>query len=298
MVPTTKAYRQFAAKEAGPFHEGTAEVTSTAAALIDTDAPVQSSIDQADLLKDKWLYLPAGAAADRLRVIKDYAPATGTLTPDKSWSVEPDGATYEVHGVVDPSKWTELINEGLKEIGIEVEFTVTPVSNATRHSLATQTWLTRDWQVRQVGYLASGEVRAEQNPFRRVLRGNVFRDGATLYLDHPHHIFNTTDTIYVKAVRLAYDFARPSAGAYGDQSGLSLETDEALPPTDLVGYAALCVVARRAFAPIHPEGRKLVAENGARWAALFSEKLAEFFTLPQLTFRPLRLAHFGRAWRR
>ncbi len=209
-----KQYRQRVAQILGPFFEGTVS-SGTTATLTDTSWPVKSSLSQDDLYRDQFLLRPdAVLSADKTRIVSTYAATSGTLTPDQVWTNAPAAnERYEIHGMIEP--WTDLracINESLKRILIPAEFTITPTdSEDRRHSLAAVApWLTEPTWVRQVGYLATGEDREEVNPYRRVIRGRCARRGATLYIEHPSIGFNTTDTLYVLALKPAYYHCTPA----------------------------------------------------------------------------------------
>ena len=216
------------------------------------DTQLTSSISQNDLHTDKWLYIPAGTAADQVRVVTTYAPSTGTITVDAvvSSSSIYNSKTYELHGFLDPTTgtrgsgigWTDMINEALKRIMIEDEFTITPTASATRHNLTgTAAWLVDPEQVRDVGVLVTGETRANVDPYRnRHVRGKPERFSSITYYDHGPRSFASNETMYVKALRPAYSLCTATGGAFGSQTtGLSAETDEAIPDANLVAWGAI-----------------------------------------------------------
>ena len=249
-MATLIQYRQAAAKLAGRFMEGTFD-SSGGSTTTGVDTQLISSISQDDLHTDKWLFIPAGAAADQVRIVTTYAPSTGTLTVDAvvSSATIYNSKTYELHGFLDPTTgtrgagvgWTDMINEALKRIMIEEEFTLTPTALQTRHDLTTgQTWLTEPEWVRDVGVLTSSEVRAEVDPYKhRHVRGFPERVNSLVYYVHEPRSFASNETVYVKALKPAYYLCAAAGGAYGTQSGLTLEADIAIPERNLVAWGAI-----------------------------------------------------------
>lgn len=122
---------------------------------------MSSSISQDDLYTDYYLFLPAATlAADKVRVVKTYAPSTGTLTVDKVYSAStiPNSAAYELHGFIEPlTDLPLLINEALKRTLIVREFNFAPVANNLIQDLTAQqsTLINPRW-VRRVDRLPSG----------------------------------------------------------------------------------------------------------------------------------------------
>lgn len=275
-MTTLVSYRRDAALRGGRYAQVTAKSSGNSTTTIRVDALV-SSISMDDAFTQAWVYLPAASAADKVRRVSLYTPAsTGTLTVDRAFSgsTVPDSKAVEIHGLCLPFSdditafsWTSAINEALKKIWISTEFTITPTASAIRHSLASQAWLLGRDQILKVGWLLSGETRANQDPYEtRRVKGDVEQDGATLYLHHPRRTFASNETIYVQALKRAYDHCKASAGAYGDQSGLALETDEAPVPVELVRWAALVEVAENRQNDVGQEGRSHVATRQQTWA--------------------------------
>ena len=270
--PTLAVIRQFLAREAGTFHSGTATGGSSGASstMIDTVWPFLSSISQNSLYKDCWLYRSAAAAsADKVRIINTYTSSTGTVALDNNYTNSPSGEAYEVHGILEPQTVIPLvINEGLKDCLIPVEFTFTPSSATnTRHSLATDApWLRDPSWILKVGYLPSGsQGRGVLDPYWRSggIRCDSYADGATVYLDNI--TFNTSDTVYVYALKPAYYHCAASGGSYGSQSGLSAETDT-VPDTVTVewaAYAGLMTGWRRYRANLEANDRVKMSEREA-----------------------------------
>lgn len=160
---------------------------------------------------------------------------------------------YELHGFLDPTTgimgagwgWTDAINEALKRIMYQVEFTVTPTALAARHDLTTgNSWLTEPEWVRDVGKLTTSETRAQVDPYKhRHVRGYPERFSNLVYYNHSPRTFASNETMYVKALRPAYTLCAATGGTYGDQNGLSAETDIAIPDANeainLVAWGAI-----------------------------------------------------------
>lgn len=230
--------------------------------------------------------MPAAAAGDKLRTVSSYAPATsttvGTLTTDGrvySSAGVPNSKVTELHGLLPPFSddltqfsWSDAINEALKRIYLVVEFTITPTANAIRHTLASQTWVTSDDQILDVGYLLTGEVRAATDPYRyRPIYGEIEQDGGTLYLLHDPLTFASNQTIYLRGAKRAYDHCKPTAGAYGDQSGLSLETDEAPVPLEVICWGACVEAARNLRNELTDAAKDHIQAHQAEWARLYTD---------------------------
>lgn len=299
-MPTLSQYRAAVAPEMGPYQTGTATSGSTTSQLEDINYPIRSSIAQDDLWVDKFLYRPAAVAFDKNRVVKSYTPGTGLLFPDGPYSVAPaNGEAYEILGTFDAPTLHGLINEGLKMCWLVTEICATPVALKTRHDLATVApWLRDPMDVFQAGYLGGSEDRNATDPYARVIRGEVMRDGNTLYFDHHPRSFNTTDTIYLRVLKRAYDHCRPTGGTFGTQAGLTLETDEAVAATDWVAAATLVVAWRRFAKIIDTADNNRLIRDRIEAAAWFTDltKTHYLTTLPQRTLR--RVNHFGPVFRR
>lgn len=260
-----------------------------------------------ELYQDWWIYMPAASAADKLRTVSSYAPATsttvGTLTTDGrvySGASVPNSKVVELHGLFPPFSddltvysWSDAINDALKRIWIPVEFTISPTADAIRHSLASITWVLSEHQILDVGYLGSGETRANVDPYeRRPVWGDVERDGATLYLHHPGRAFQTTDTIYVRAAKRVYDHCKASGGAYGDQSGLALEADEAPVSDDIVKWGACVEVARNLRNDLTDAAADHLLSHQAEWARKWTTARRVYQARLVKRFHPKRLVFF------
>lgn len=233
-TPTLLDYRRRAAKElTSAFVASTATSASTISQLVDTTWPINSTLSQDDLYSDYYLLRPAAAlATDKVRIVKTYTPSGGIMAPDTVWTNAPaNGEAYELHGVLEPqTQLLDLINEALKRCGVVVEFTIQPSSTtAQRESLANYPWILQPGWVRKVGRLVAGEARSDRDPYLRAVRGDVTYDGGTLYLNHEGSVYNTTDTLYVTAIKRAYDHcgattavSAPGAGSAAAAAGSGL----------------------------------------------------------------------------
>lgn len=292
-MATLTTYRRALAPLLGPYYQGTAG-TSTTSALVCTGWPFMSTLSQDDLFTDLFVFRPAAAAAaDKARVVASYTPSSGTLTPDGTWTNAPTGEVFELHGAAPPvgdgtTDLHALLNEALKEIPLAVEFTFTTASNqAQRHSLASAaSWLTEDTWVYQVGYLTASESRANVDPFRgRRLRARAHKEGGTVYLEG--FSVSTADTVYVLALKPAYSHCKASGGTFGDQSGLSAETDEAVPETEWVVAAARAKVWERLGTVLSPGDAGRARDEYGKAIADFRGLTAKYWQAPERTLRPV-----------
>ena len=294
-------YRRQVAPLLGVYEQGTADAgASSTTQLVCTTglasgARLKSATFPASLFNGKWLYMPGAAADDRSRLIKadaGYDPTNGYLLPDQAWSADPDtlsDRTFEITSLFSGPDLNALVNLALARCLLVVEFTFTVASTLTRrHDLTSSaSWLTRPEWVYQVGVLASGESRDQVDPFVRTRYGTVHKDGATVYLEGP--TFNTTDTVYVKAVKSAYDHCAAAATPTAfTQSGLSAEADVAVPDPIWVAWAAM-VEAEKKLAHLEQAGQATAESMRSRAvaAAMFSHLTAQNFTEPRRTLRPL-----------
>lgn len=286
--------RQYVAKELGGFLASTA-TGGTTATLLDSAWPVGSTLSQDDFFEDYYILRPAAAlASDRTRLVKTYAPATGTLTPDTAWTNAPVAAeAYELHGVIHPSvDLVDAINEALKRTLIRTEVIGTTITQVMRHSLATiAPWLTDPLWVRQVGWLASTDDRNKVDPYWRIVRGQAVEDDTTnvssVTLEHPGAYWNGTEILYVRVIKRAYDHCRPTAGVYGAQSGLVLDTDDVPINVEWLGSAALVEIWRRNSQVMETASAKLQVPNLQDAAARFSYLTHLNFIPWPLTFTPI-----------
>lgn len=294
-MSTLLQYRQYVAKELGGFLASTSGPSSTTVTLIDPAWPITSTLSQDDYYADYYILRPAAVAAgDRVRIVKTYTPASGTLTPDAAWTNAPaNGEAYELHGVLHPSvDLPDAINEALKRCLIRTEVIGTTVAQVSRHSLATiAPWLTDPLWVRQVGWLAAADNRNQVDPYARVVRGQAIEDDTTnasaVAIEHPGFYWNGTEIMYMRVLKRGYDHCRPTAGVFGAQSGLTLDTDEAPINLEWLGAAALVEVWRRNSQVLETSTRARQAPNLADAAARFSYLTHSNFIPWPLTLIPL-----------
>jgi hypothetical protein len=267
----------------------TTQLESTAASQ-NNGVRFKSSVNSAGLFKDKHLHrYNAAAPNDKDRLIASYTPTSGFFTPDDAWTNAPISEAFEIMGLFSGTEIEALFNLGLKRCLLVVDFTFTVASaTARKHSLATAApWLSDPRQVYQVGQLVTGQDPLVYDPFAAHRIGRVTKDGATVYLEGLS--FNTTDTVYVKAIKPAYYHCKPTGGAYGDQSALVLETDEAPVDPDWLAWATVLAGKDRIDAAIEggsAEDTRTARESRAVAAARFTQFTRENFQPPERTFTP------------
>ena len=289
-MPAFEEYSQQIGKLLGAYHTGTA-TSGTTSTLVDENS-LQSTLDIDALFDDYYLLRPDAASDnDRVRIVGEYSPATGTVTPDRTYTNTVSTEQYELHGIIEPwDDMQDVINESLKRIYLEVEFTFTAVADQTRHSLASAaSWLEHAWQVRQVGYLTSSEDRNKNDPFAsRIVKGHTEKISNIVYLVHPRRTFSTSDTMYVKAVARAYDYCRASSsGGFGDRQGLAAEAHEAIPDVNWVAYGAIIEVWNRFSHLLSARGASEIMLSQQKAAARFTDLNNRRFQMPARTFRPM-----------
>jgi hypothetical protein len=280
--------------------------------LVCTIYPIQSGIPQQDQLIDRPLYRPnATHQTDQNRYVMAYDPATGTITPDIPWTVAPysdaTGTTYglleaftyhdmeqfeyielegsgitgvgerfEILGPFDVPTSHRLINEGLRHCWLVVEVACVPTILTSRHDLSIAApWLIDSGDILQVGMLAAADNRNLDDPFERRIMGQVERDGGSFYLNTGSRTFNDGDLIYLRCLKRAYDHCRGAGGAFGDQSGLALETDEAPVPRDWVAAAALVAGWRQFGHLLEPAANQRLVRDQATAVAWFNDLVRE-----------------------
>jgi hypothetical protein len=271
------------------FVASTATSGSTTTRLELAVSPFKSTISQSQLYKDWWLFRPnAVLAADKIRVVKAYTPATGMFDNDNPWTnaayTGGVGEAVELIGIgIEPlTDMTKLVNDALLLCPTMTEFTLTPVADATRHALTTtQTWLTKEEWVYEVGTLTTTDVRAETNPYEtNPIQADVVKLDGVVYLDHPGRTFGDTTIIYVKVAKPSYYHCRTtSAGTYGERTGLAAEAHEGEPDPDWVG-AAIKMLAWESFWGVFSPGDK------DRAATEMQRAINEFRALRAFRFRP------------
>jgi len=292
-MPAFEEYRQQIGKLLGAYHTGLAQVdpSGSTSTLLDANT-LKSTLNIDSLFDDYYLLRPDAANAnDILRIVETYSPVSGTITTDRPYTSAVSTEQYELHGIVEP--WTDMqdvVNESLKRIYLEVEFTFTAVADQTRHSLASAaSWLEHAWQVRQVGYLTSSEDRNKNDPFAsRIVKGHTEKISNIVYLVHPGRTFSTSDTMYVKAVARAYDYCRASSsGGFGDRQGLAAEAHEAIPDVNWVAYGAIIEVWNRFSHLLSARGASEIMLSQQKAAARFTDLNNSRFQMPARTFRPM-----------
>ena len=311
-----------------------AMVGSTVDQLVCLVYPIQSGIPQQDTLIDRPLYRPnATQQTDRNRYVMAYDPSTGTITPDLPWTNSPyidaTGTTYgflealtyhdmeqynyvqlegsgptgpgerfEILGPFDQPSTTRLINEGLRHCWLVVEVACVPTVNTTRHDLSVVApWLIDTGNVLQVGLLANGEDRNLQDPFQRRVRGLVERDGGNFYLNTDPQTFNAGDLVYLRVLKRAYDHCRAAGGNFGDQQGLSLETDEAPVMRGWAAAAALVAGWRQFGHLLEPAANQRLIRDQASAVAAFNDLVREHLVADMPQKKLYRQRAFGPAVR-
>lgn len=307
---------------------------SSTTKLVCSQYPIRSGIAQNDLLTDRPLYRPnATRPEDRDRYVMTYDPSTGTITPDLAWTVppiaSPGGSSYEaleaftysdleillyediedlgaagvgerfeVLGPWDAPTMRQLINDGLKQCWMVVEVACYPTPETSRHSLAELTpWLQDPNHVRQAGVLTLGDDRNKTDPFANIVHGRIERDGGDLYLNTDGRTFNVGDTIYLRCYKRAFDHCRPAGGTFGDQVGLSLDTDEAPTERDWLVSSALLIGWRRFGHLLEVAANQRLIRDQASASTWFSDRTHQHFSAvsPTLTFQRARM--FGPIFR-
>jgi hypothetical protein len=273
---------------------------------------------------------------DRNRYVMDYDPPTGTITPDLPWIFPPfslttgnsygflEGYTYgdwemdppgylyqdleglgsdgigerfEILGAFDVPTTHRLINDGLKNCWVVVEVPCLPTAGATRHDLGVVApWLQDANNVLEVGVLSSGQDRNAVDPFDARVYGEVEHDGGTFYLNTQHRSFSDGDILYLRCLKRAFDHCRAAGGVWGEQSGLSLDTDEA-PSERAWSVASALVIAWRRFGHLlEPAANQRLIRDQAAAGVWFADRSRVHLTAvrPQIQFT--RRRSFGPAF--
>jgi len=293
--------------------------------------PVQSGLPQDDLYVDRPIYRPnAVKDYDHHRYVQAYDPVTGTLTVDLEWELPPfppdvgstygflEGFTYgdweippgytygdlegvgadgpgevfEILGPFDVPTMHRLINDGLRKCWLTVDIPAQPTQGATYHDLTTSLpWLQDPDHIRQVGYLAAGEDRNTTDPFLRIVRGQVVRDGGRLYLDTGTRSFNDTDVLYLRCYKQAYFHCAPNGGQFGDQEGLAAEDDSCPVDAEYCAAAALLIGWSRYGHLLELNANQRLLRDQATTLQWFNDQARKHFTAvqPTLTFNKQRV---------
>jgi hypothetical protein len=297
-MPTLTTFRRTAAPLLGTFEYGTADAASTTSRLVCTTTsqngfPFRSSTASSGLFKDKWLYRPeAVLPADQSRSIATYTPTSGYLDPDDDWTNAPDGEEFEVLGLFSGPELNGLVNLALKDLWVVVDVTFTVAnSQYRRHSLATAApWLTNPAWVYQVGQLQTGLDPLIYDPYAVTRRGKAVQTNGVVYLEGP--TFPTSDTVYVKAIAPAYAYCRASGGTFGEQSGLVLETDEAIVDETWLAWRTV-VKAEERLRQFEKTGQAdaKAMQSLSMAAAKFSDQTRQRYQEPRRTF--IELSYIG-----
>lgn len=292
-MATRATYRAAAARAFGDnnYKTGTATSGSTTSVVEVAAYPFKTAILSDELYEDYYIYRASAATAtDKVRRVSTYESATGQLTADLVYAVAAYsggvGEGIEVIGALDPDTIHRYVNETLKlcEVYQEVTFQVADADDV-RHSLASAaSWLDDQTRVLQVGYLTSTEDRDEVDPYKgRFKRGKAIKLNGVIYLTGFSH--NTSDTIYVQIARPAYTYCKANGGAYGDlTSGLTAETDEAVPQADWVAQGVKMLAYDEGRQEFFPGNTKLADIEVARAASGFYALGREYSPRPPKTF--------------
>jgi hypothetical protein len=208
------------------------------------------------------------------------------------------GERFEILGPFDVPTLHQLVNDGLKQCWMVVEVACVPTPGAVRHNLSVVApWIQDANHVRQAGVLRADTDRNQDDPFDNLVYGAVERDGGDFYFNTGVRSFNDGDIIYLRCYKRAYDHCRTSGGVYGEQSGLSLETDEAPIERDWLASSALTVGWRRFGHLLEPAANQRLIRDQAAASAWFADRSRQHFTAvaPTLTLRMAR--RFGPAVR-
>src|SRR5262245_47936558 len=340
-MPSLAEYRRSLAVESEPFigpesYVVRATAGSTVTKLVCDAYPIQSDINQQDLLTDRPLFRPnAMLSFDRHRYVQAYDPPTGAITPDLPWSVAPISATagttygdleaqtygdfefllltyenlegtgidgigerFEILGLWDAPTMHQLVNDGLKQCWLVVDVACTASPGTTRHDLRLVTpWLQDPNHIRQAGLLAAGENPSERDPFSNIVYGAVERDGGTFVFNTGSRTFNVGDVIYLRCYKRAFDHCRAAGGDYGDRAGLSNETDEAPVERDWLASAALTIGWRRFGHLLEPLANQRLIRDQITASNWFADRTREQFTALAPQLTLRRARTFGPAFR-
>ena len=147
MVTLADIEREVAAR-VGPYRRETASGGTATTAVV---AALQSTIDLGDVA-DLYLLRRSASAGDRQRIVKDYTPATGTLTVDRTWSSAPAaGEVVELHHLDPAGELRPAVQAGLRRCFFVDRASVTLTEVATERDLtALLPWITDPTQVYEV----------------------------------------------------------------------------------------------------------------------------------------------------
>lgn len=99
-------------------------------------------------------------AADRVRLVRDYAPNTGTLTPDRVWAHAPvDGEVFELHHLHPQRQLRPAVLSGLRRCYLVERLVLSlPTTGAERDLTALAGWIKEPAQVYEVYVTGAGET--------------------------------------------------------------------------------------------------------------------------------------------
>lgn len=118
------------AEDAGTGFRSTCTSDGGADALI--DAALSDSGVDSSFLEGAWVYRPNADSVDRLRRVKSFTTASGTLVPTRDWSVAPaEDEVYHVYLLLPPvdapgapGSYRRAVRLGLSRVWFEDEFLV------------------------------------------------------------------------------------------------------------------------------------------------------------------------------
>ncbi len=156
MVTLADIEREVAAR-LGPYRQETVASGTATTAVV---ANLQSSIELGDIEDLYLLRRSASAASDRQRLVKDYTPATGTLTVDRAYSNAPTaGEAIELHHLDPAAELRKAVQAGLWRCYFMDRVVVVLATTASERDLtALLPWLTEPGQVYEVMYNYVGSL--------------------------------------------------------------------------------------------------------------------------------------------
>jgi hypothetical protein len=300
-MPTLRAIRERLLAELGPYGILVATTAGTTGYVEVASSPIKSTSLQSRRFEGYHLFRPdlAPGSLDRDRIVKvpgGYDPSLGRLTPDNPWATAIGAAERaELIRLLGGTQLNRLINEGLHDCLTVAEFTVTPSATEVRRTSLTAAapWLKNESDVLRIGWLPPNAAVWE-DPYSYPRRVRFQKVGATIYIVGGH--IPTDGTLYVEAVKEHYHHCRPAAGVYGDQSGLSLETDETEADEAWVASAALRAAWNRYKTVLDPAANQKTLRSQFDAAEWFTYQTAQNFQPPVPEVRPPPKA-FGPRWR-
>lgn len=268
--------------------------TGSISSLTDTKYPVRSGNIQDDLFQGKYLLRPDALDIDKVRVVAEngYLSTSGTLQPDLDWDQAPSpGEVYEISGGGDPwEEFNDVVNTALKRCYLVTEIALAATAGATRHGLnVAAPWLQSAADVRQFGYLNSGESRNAYNPYINELVAEPVDDEGGVYLDHWPMQFNNAEVLYCRALKPVWSSCRATtAGTFGDREGLAADAHEAPVALDWAVSAVMVEYWER-YANQLPEGDpegNAAGERQMRWASIYDTLRSRYLRVPSNNMKP------------